>query len=122
MRKKIDALESILRDLEQNCDIDGAAIVTERGQTVASSLPQNTEEKAVSAMAAAMLSIGNRVGDALDAGAPKSILIDGENNSVILRGLGRILLIGIAPPDAEIGLIGFELNQAAKKLQIHFSR
>ena len=75
MKKKIDELDSILRDLEQNCDIDGAAIVTERGQIVASSLPQNTEEKAVSAMAAAMLSIGNRVGIALDAGEPQSILM-----------------------------------------------
>lgn len=120
MSKRIAELDTILRNLEQNCDLIGSALVSDKGQMICSSLPETAEEKAVSAMAAAILSIGNRVGSELDGGLLKSTLIDGTEKSIILKGLGRMLLVGIAPSDSEIGLIDFELNRAVEKVQMIF--
>ncbi|MHA1961912.1 MAG: roadblock/LC7 domain-containing protein [Candidatus Thorarchaeota archaeon] len=118
MSKKIAELDTILRNLEQNCDLVGSALVSDKGQMICSSLPEDAEEKAVSAMAAAILSIGNRVGVILDVGMMKSTLIDGIEKSVILKGIGRILLVGIAPSDSEIGLIDFEVSKTVEKVRI----
>jgi predicted regulator of Ras-like GTPase activity (Roadblock/LC7/MglB family) len=112
----MEVLDAALRELAQNCDLDGSAIATEKGQMICSLLPQGTEQKAVSAMAAAILSIGKRVGIELKAGAPRSILIDGSQESIVIRPLSRIVLIGIANTNSDLGLIGFELEQAAKKI------
>ncbi|MFW9846470.1 MAG: roadblock/LC7 domain-containing protein, partial [Candidatus Thorarchaeota archaeon] len=84
MSKKIAELDAILRTLEQSCDLIGSALVSDKGQMICSSLPEAAEEKAVSAMAAAILSIGNRVGMELNVGMLKSTLIDGADKSVIL--------------------------------------
>lgn len=120
MSKRIAELDAILRDLEQNCDLIGSALVSDKGQMICSSLPEAAKEKAVSAMAAAILSIGNRVGVELGVGMMRSTLIDGTEKSVILKGIGRILLVGMAPSDSGIGLIDFEVNRAVERIQASF--
>ena len=117
MSGKIGELEQVLRDLEQKCDLFGSALVTDRGRMVSSSLPQSTEEKAVSAMAASIQSIGKRVGKELDAGKPRSILIDGTDMSIIITGFGTLILMGIAPVNCQLSLVEFELGQAVQKIQ-----
>ncbi len=112
-----EILDVTLRELAQNCDLDGSAVVTPKGQMVCSLLPQGTDEKAVSAMAAAILSIGKRVGSELGAGIPRSVLIDGSEETIIIRPLERIVLMGIAQSDSDLGLIRFELEQAAHKIR-----
>ena len=111
-----EVFDTTLRELAQNCDLDGSAIVTPKGQMVCSLLPQGTDEKAVSAMTAAILSIGKRVGAELGAGNPRSVLVDGVKESIIIRPLSRIIIMGIAQSDSDLGLIGFELDQAAHKI------
>lgn len=120
MNKKIAELDSILRNLEQNCDLVDTALVSDKGRMICSSLPRDSEEKAVAAMAAAIQSIGTRVGVELGVGMLKSTLIDGEEKSVVLKDIGGILLVGIAPPESEIGLVDYEVNKAAEKVQALF--
>ncbi len=120
MSKRIAELDTILRELEHNCDLIGSALVSEKGQMICSSLPEAAAEKAVSAMAAAIQSIGNRVGTELHIGTMKSTLIDGSEKSVVLRDIGQILLVGIAPSDSEIGLVNFELTRTIEKVQLAF--
>ncbi len=116
MSARIRKLTAVLADLEQNCEVDGAAIVTEKGQMVAHSLQSGTDEKSISAMGAAILSIGTRVGSVLAAGRPKGIMIDGSKSSIILRHIGTMVLISLAPAGSKIGLIDFELDKAAEKI------
>lgn len=113
-------LDAILRELEQNCDLIGSALVSDKGQMISSSLPESAGEKAVSAMAAAILSIGNRVGVELNVGTLRSTRIDGEEKSVMLKDIGRMLLVGIAPSDSEIGLIDFELSRTVERVERAF--
>ncbi|MFW9919687.1 MAG: roadblock/LC7 domain-containing protein [Candidatus Thorarchaeota archaeon] len=117
MSTKIENLEQILNEVKRNCGVNASAIVTGRGQIIWSVLPQNIEEKALSAMAAALNSIAIRVVRELDAGQPKSLLLDGLNMSIILKGNDDLLIIGVAPYDSEISLISFELEKAMDRIQ-----
>ena len=117
MSGKMANLERILRDLQKNCEVHASAIVTDRGQVVWALLPKGVEEKAISAMAAATVSIGKRVGNALASGDPDLIIIDGIEKSVIIKDVGKVVLIGLADKNSEIGLIGFELAKAAERIE-----
>lgn len=117
MSAKIKKLYEILRLLEQDSEVDGGALVSGRGQLMAAALHKGVDEKAVSAMAAALVSIGSRVGSALDSGDPKNIVIEGDTKTVIVRKLKNASLIVTAPKDAKIGLIDFELDKAVSEIE-----
>lgn len=112
MSAKIKKLEECLKKLEADSEVDGCALVSDRGQLMAAALHKDVDEKAIAAMAAALVSIGGRVGIALGSGAPKNIVIEGLEKTVIVRNLNRASLIATAPKDAKIGLIDFEMDNA----------
>lgn len=117
MSAKIKKLEDCLRKLEQNSEVDGCALVSERGQVMAAALHKGVDEKAVSAMAAALVSIGGRVGAALDSGEPRNIVIEGKDKTVIVRKIAKAALIATAPADAKIGLIDFEMDKTSDDVE-----
>ncbi|MFW9919683.1 MAG: roadblock/LC7 domain-containing protein [Candidatus Thorarchaeota archaeon] len=112
MSAKIKKIEDVLKQLEADSEVDGCALVSDRGQLMAAALHRGIDEKAVSAMAAALVSIGGRVGTALDSGSPRNIVIEGTNKTIIVRKLSNAALIATAPSDAKIGLIDFEMDKA----------
>ncbi|MCK5238132.1 MAG: roadblock/LC7 domain-containing protein [Candidatus Thorarchaeota archaeon] len=112
MSAKIKKLEEILKKLEADSEVDGCALVSDRGQLMVAALHKGVDEKAVSAMAAALVSIGSRVGKALGSGEPKNLVIEGTTKTIIVRNLSKAALIATAPSDAKIGLIDFEMENA----------
>lgn len=117
MSAKIKRLEEILKQLEADSEVDGCALVSDRGQLMAAALHKGVDDKAVSAMAAALVSIGGRVGAALSSGEPKSIVIEGADKTVIVRKISNAALIATAPKDAKIGLIDFEMDKASASVE-----
>jgi predicted regulator of Ras-like GTPase activity (Roadblock/LC7/MglB family) len=117
MSAKIKKLEEILKQLEADSEVDGCALVSDRGQLMAAALHKGVDDKAVSAMAAALVSIGGRVGAALDSGDPKNIVIEGVEKTVIVRKIANAALIATAPKDAKIGLIDFEMDKASASVE-----
>ena len=113
MSAKIKKLTECLKQLTSDSEVDGCALVSSRGQLMAAQLGSDIDEKAVSAMAAALMSIGGRVGTALGSGSPKNIVIEGDDKLVIVRSVGEASLIATAPSDAKIGLIDFEMDKVA---------
>ncbi|MHA1909443.1 MAG: roadblock/LC7 domain-containing protein, partial [Candidatus Thorarchaeota archaeon] len=65
MSAKIKKITECLKGLEANSEVDGCALVSNRGQLMCSALHKDMDEKAISAMAAALVSIGSRVGASL---------------------------------------------------------
>lgn len=116
MGAKINRLTQILKELEENSEVTGVALVSKKGQLMCASLNKNTDEKAISAMSAAMVSVGTRVGQVLNAGETSSIVINGSQALVILNQLGEAVLISTAPSDAKIGLIDFEISNTIEKI------
>jgi predicted regulator of Ras-like GTPase activity (Roadblock/LC7/MglB family) len=107
-----------LRDLQASSpDVEASAVVSVDGLTIASALPQGVEEDRVSAMSAAMLSLGERIASELGRGSLNQVYIKGENGYVILMSVGEeAVLTVLARGQAKLGLIFLDMRRAAEDL------
>ena len=107
-----------LRELQASSpDIEASAIVSVDGLTIASALPQGVEEDRVSAMSAAMLSLGERIASELGRGALTEVYIKGEKGYVILQSVGtEAVLTVLAREGAKMGLVFLDMRRAAEDL------
>ncbi len=107
-----------LRDLQASSpDIEASAIVSVDGLTIASALPQDVEEDRVSAMSAAMLSLGERIASELGRGSLEQVYIKGGEGYVVLMSIGEeAVLTALAREGAKLGLIFLDMRRAADDL------
>jgi predicted regulator of Ras-like GTPase activity (Roadblock/LC7/MglB family) len=107
-----------LRDLQASSpDIEASAVVSVDGLIIASALPQGVEEDRVSAMSAAMLSLGERIAMELGRGQLDQVYIKGEQGYVILMSVGEeAVLTALAREQAKLGLIFLDMRRAAADL------
>lgn len=108
-----------LRELQASSpDIEASAIVSVDGLTIASALPQGVEEDRVSAMSAAMLSLGERIASELGRGALDQVYIKGEQGYVVLMSVGEeAVLTALAREHAKLGLIFLDMRRATEDLR-----
>ncbi len=98
-------------------EIEASAVVSVDGLTIASALPTDVEEDRVSAMSAAMLSLGERIATELNRGALDQVYIHGDNGYVILSSIGtEAVLTAMAKEKAKLGLVFLEMRRAADDL------
>lgn len=116
---RTEQLMAKLRDLQASSgDVEAAAIVSVDGLSMASMLQPGIEEDRVSAMSAAMLSLGERIATELDRGELDQVNVKGENGYVILTSIGEeAVLTVIARKDAKLGLILLDVNRAVDALE-----
>lgn len=107
-----------LRDMQASSpDIEGSAIVSVDGLSIASALHQEIEEDRVSAMSAAMLSLGERIASELGRGILEQVYIRGENGYVLLMAVGEeAVLTVMARKEAKLGLILLDMRRAVDDL------
>ena len=107
-----------LRDLQiSSSDIEATAVVSVDGLIMASALPADVEEDRVSAMSAAMLSLGERIATELGRGYLDQLYIRGDNGYVFLMSVGEeAVLTVLARHDAKLGLIFLDMKRAAEDL------
>ena len=98
-------------------EIEASAVVSVDGLTIASGLPSNVEEDRVSAMSAAMLSLGERIAVELNRGMLDQVYIHGDDGYVILSAIGtEAVLTALAREKAKLGLVFLEMRRAAEDL------
>jgi predicted regulator of Ras-like GTPase activity (Roadblock/LC7/MglB family) len=98
-------------------DIEASAVVSVDGLIMASALPQEVEEDRVSAMSAAMLSLGERISGELGRKGLEQVYIKGNAGSIILTSIGEeAVLTALARQEAKLGLIFLEMRRAAEDL------
>jgi len=84
---------------------------------MASSLPAGVEEDRVSAMSAAMLSLGERIASELGRGVLDQVYIKGENGYVLLMSVGEeAVLTVLARAQAKLGLLFLDMRRSAEEL------
>jgi hypothetical protein len=107
-----------LRELQASSpDIEASAIVSVDGLSIASALPRGVEEDRVSAMSAAMLSLGERIASELGRGALEQVYIKGQTGYVILMSVGpEAVLTALARDQAKLGLIFLDMRRATEDL------
>jgi len=117
-RSRNETMVERLRELQTSSpDIEAAAIISVDGLPIASSLPQSVEEDRVSAMSAAMLSLGERIAGELKRGMLDEVYVRGERGYVILRAVGEeAVLTVLARQQAKLGLLFLDMRRAAEEL------
>jgi len=117
-RSRTEQMVSELRDLQVSTpDIEAAAVVSMDGLIMASSLPAGIEEDRVSAMSAAMISLGERIAGELGRGYLNQIYIKGESGYVILMYVGEeAVLTVLARREAKLGLVFLDMRRCVEQL------
>ena len=108
-----------LRELQASSpDTEASAFVSVDGLSIASALPQGVEEDRVSAMSAAMLSLGEKIAMELGRGTLEQVYIKGQKGYVMLMSIGEdAVLTVLAREQAKLGLILLDMRRAAMDLQ-----
>jgi len=117
-RTRNDQLVEKLRDLQaSSADVEAAAIVSVDGLSIASVMPADYDEDRVSAMSAAMLSLGERITGELGRGNLDTVYVKGQYGYVILMSVGdEAVLTVLAREQAKLGLIFLDMSRAVKEL------
>jgi len=117
-KSRNDLMIERLRDLQaSSMDVEASAVVSIDGLTIASALPVNMEEDRVSAMSAAMLSLGERIAGELGRGALDQVFIKGKSGFVVLMSAGEeAVLTVLAREQANIGLLFLDMRRATEDL------
>jgi predicted regulator of Ras-like GTPase activity (Roadblock/LC7/MglB family) len=116
---RTDQMVERLRQMQvASPDIEASAVVSVDGLIIASALPNDVEEDRVSAMSAAMLSLGERISAELERGAVDEVYVKGSQGYVILTSIGsEAVLTVLAGQNAKLGLIFLEMRRAAEDLE-----
>jgi len=117
-RSRKDLMVDRLREMQAaSPDIIASAVVSVDGLIMASALPAEVEEDRVSAMSAAMLSLGERIASELGRSGLEQVYIRGSQGSIVLTSVGtEAVLTALARPEAKLGLIFLEMRRAAEDL------
>lgn len=100
-------------------DVQGAALVTPDGLSLAASLPGGMDEERVSAMSAAMLSLGERIGKELSRGGIERIQVEGNDGYAVLTSCGEeAVFLVLASKAAKQGVLNLEIKNAVKELKL----
>ncbi len=119
MRSKTDMMVERLRELQvRSPEIEASAVVSVDGLIMASSLPSSMDEDRISAMSAAMLSLGDRIAAELKRGELNQVYIRGTKGIIILMAVGgEAVLTVMANHSAKLGLIFLEMRRTTADLE-----
>ena len=118
-KSRTELMVDRLRDLQSTTpEIEASAVVSVDGLIMASSLPAGVEEDRVSAMSAAMLSLGERIAGELGRGIIEQVYIKGKEGYVILMSVGEeAVLTTLVRERAKLGLIFLDMKRTADDLE-----
>jgi len=112
-------IESVLQTFVAGTnDVQGAALVTPDGLSLATCLPHGMDEERTSAMSAAMLSLGERIGRELGRGEIEKIYVEGDKGYCVLTGCGEdAVFLAFASQNVKQGLLLLEIKNAVSQLR-----
>lgn len=117
---KIDqqALIDRMRILQHGVpEVDAAALISLDGLIMASALPDGMSEDRISAMSAAMLSLGEQINKEMGLGTLEQLYTRGSNGYVVLLAVGKdAVLTTLVQPEAKLGVLFLELRKTAEDL------
>ena len=118
MATRTEEMVKLLKELQMTTpDIEASAVVSVDGLIIASALPADVEEDRVSAMSAAMLSLGERIASELHRGTLDQVFVRGEEGYVLLMSVGEeAVLTALARKNAKLGLVFLDMKRTAGEL------
>lgn len=115
---RVDNLNKVLRNLQSGApDVEAAALISEDGLIIASSLPADIDETRVSGMSATLLSLGTRAATELRRGAVREVIVRGDQGYAAMLSAGRgVMLLSLTNENAKLGLLFFDMREAVSQL------
>ncbi|HDI10395.1 MAG TPA: hypothetical protein ENF65_01465 [Euryarchaeota archaeon] len=116
---KTNVIQEVLEEFRNTVPgVEGACLVSGDGLMIASALPAGIEEDRVAAMAAAILSLGERVTGELNRGAFGEVYVRGDKGYVVISEVGKeAVLVTIASKDVKLGLLFLDMRRAADRIK-----
>lgn len=120
MAINVEKLTTVLQNfVTGTTDVQGAALVTPDGLPLAATLPGGMDEERVSAMSAAMLSLGERIGSELGRGGIDRIFVEGDKGYGILTNCSEdAVFLVLADKAAKQGVVMLEIKRAVAELKL----
>ncbi len=117
-KSRAELMVDRLRDLQASTpDVEASAVVSVDGLIMASALAATIEEDRVSAMSAAMLSLGERIASELGRGVLDQVYVKGNKGYVLLMSVGEeAVLTVLARKNAKLGLIFLDMRRVVVNL------
>jgi len=117
-KSRAELIVERLRELQATTpDVEASAVVSVDGLIMASALPPNVEEDRVSAMSAAMISLGERIAGELGRGLLDQVYVRGKMGYVILMSVGEeAVLTVLAREGAKLGLVFLDMRRVVEDL------
>ncbi len=116
-KSRTEMMVDRLRELQRTDGLEASAVVSVDGLIIASALPADVEEDRVSAMSAAMLSLGERIASELHRGTLDQVFVRGEDGYVLLMSVGEeAVLTALARKNAKLGLVFLDMKRTAAEL------
>lgn len=116
---RIRRLGGLLRQMQGlTPNIEASAIVSPEGLVLASALPAGTDEQQIGAMAAAVLTLGERIAGELLEGNVKQIYVEGDGTGyVFMTSIGdQAILVTLANANAKLGLVFMDMRRIATEV------
>ena len=118
MDSKKQRLTKLLEGLEQEGDVEYAALVTRDGLLIASGSKGDINEETFAAMSATMLGAAETAVSELKRGAVERVIAEGEQTKLITTGAGpNAVLVSMVNKDANLGLILVEMKRASHMIE-----
>jgi predicted regulator of Ras-like GTPase activity (Roadblock/LC7/MglB family) len=113
-----EMLKSILSELNgTSAEIEASAAISTDGLVIASILSSEMDEDRIGAMAATMLSLGERTSYELGRGKLEQVLIKGENGYILMTSAGNETVVCVVTKaSAKLGLIFLDIKRAAESI------
>lgn len=113
----------ILQGLNASRDVTASAVVSIDGLCIASSFPQVDNEDRISAMTAAMVSLGERAAkDVLKGNLDHSIVHTDNGYMLFFAATSDILLVLTTPKGAKLGLVLFDAKKTLRELVAYYTK
>lgn len=113
-----DAIGLLLQQLTRSsADIEACAVISLDGLVIASLLPQSMDEERLGAMAAAMLSLGERTADELMRGNFEQVLIKGSHGFILMTHAGADTVLSVVTnATVKLGLLFLDSKRCAESI------
>ncbi len=109
-------MQKALETINRTRGVLGSALVGNDGILIAAEMTDQQMVDLVSALAASLVDMGNKLGEACGSGAIGQILLEGETGKVLVLPVSLGSLVVLTTANVNIGLVRVEMRQAAKSI------
>lgn len=103
--------------MAESDEIQGLSIVSVQGLPIVSLMDSSVNDGIVSAMAAAIQSVGERAAEELSRGKLRRIMLDGETGQMIMNQAGEhAILVTLVKQDSSLGVIFMLIESFSRKI------